>query len=181
MSEHTGPFPSVSSILPHRPPFLFIDRVVELSDDRVVAVRTFQPDEPFFQGHFPDHNTTEDGFETTAPIMSFPPNGYGLYDMAGNVWEWTSDWYRHDYYRTVAASVAVRNPQGPSDSLDPSEPGVQKKVHKGGSYLCTDQYCARFMPGGRGKGAPDTGTSHLGFRLVKDALKTAAIIRGPTA
>jgi formylglycine-generating enzyme required for sulfatase activity len=121
-----------------------------------------------FQGHFPDHNTHQDGYETTAPVRSFPPNGYGLYDMAGNVWEWTSDWYRPDYYRSLAVAGVSRNPQGPSNSFDPSEPGVQKKVHKGGSYLCTDQYCARYMPGGRGKGAFDTGTSHLGFRLVKD-------------
>ncbi|MGD9725971.1 MAG: formylglycine-generating enzyme family protein [Nitrospiraceae bacterium] len=121
-----------------------------------------------FQGHFPDHNTSHDGYETTAPVSSFPPNGYGLYDMAGNVWEWTSDWYRSDYYRTIASPRAIPNPQGPADSFDPSEPGVQKKVHKGGSYLCTEQYCARYMPGGRGKGALDTGTSHLGFRLVKD-------------
>jgi formylglycine-generating enzyme required for sulfatase activity len=122
-----------------------------------------------FQGHFPDHNTHRDGYETTAPVKSFPPNGYGLYDMAGNVWEWTSDWYRPDYYRIIAATGVSRNPRGPSDSFDPSEPGVKKKVHKGGSFLCTDQYCARYMPGGRGKGAIDTGTSHLGFRLVKDA------------
>jgi formylglycine-generating enzyme len=123
-----------------------------------------------FQGHFPDHNTSQDGYDTTSPVGTFPPNGYGVYDMAGNVWEWTADWYRHDYYQTIAASgVVVRNPQGPRDSFDPSEPGVAKKVHKGGSYLCTDQYCARYMPGGRGKGAPDTGTSHLGFRLVTDA------------
>jgi formylglycine-generating enzyme required for sulfatase activity len=123
-----------------------------------------------FQGHFPDHNTAHDGFATTAPVASFPPNGYGLYDMAGNVWEWTADWYRPDYYATLASiSDVSRNPQGPRDSFDPSEPGVRKKVHKGGSYLCTDQYCARYKPGGRGKGAPDTGTSHLGFRLVKDA------------
>jgi formylglycine-generating enzyme required for sulfatase activity len=121
-----------------------------------------------FQGHFPDHNTHQDGYDTTAPVGSFPSNGYGLYDMAGNVWEWTSDWYRPDYYRSLAAAGVPRNPQGPSNSFDPSEPGVQKKVHKGGSYLCTDQYCARYMPGGRGKGALDTGTSHLGFRLVKD-------------
>jgi formylglycine-generating enzyme required for sulfatase activity len=122
-----------------------------------------------FQGHFPDHNTHQDGYETTAPVGSFPPNGYGLYDVAGNVWEWTSDWYRADYYQSLAAAGMPQNPRGPSDSFDPSEPGVQKKVHKGGSYLCTDQYCARYMPGGRGKGAVDTGTSHLGFRLVKDA------------
>ncbi|HKE62172.1 MAG TPA: formylglycine-generating enzyme family protein [Nitrospira sp.] len=125
-----------------------------------------------FQGHFPDHNTSQDGFDSTAPVGSFAPNGYGLYDMAGNVWEWTSDWYRHDYYWTVAASGTVRNPQGPADSFDPSEPGVPKKVHKGGSYLCTDQYCSRYMPGGRGKGATDTGTSHLGFRLVRDGSRS---------
>jgi formylglycine-generating enzyme required for sulfatase activity len=123
-----------------------------------------------FQGHFPDKNVAEDGYERAAPVASFPPNGYGLYDMAGNVWEWTSDWYRHDYYRTLAAQgTAARNPQGPVDSLDPSEPGVKKKVHKGGSFLCTDQYCARYIAGGRGKGEPDTGTNHLGFRLVKSA------------
>ena len=123
-----------------------------------------------FQGHFPDTNIQEDGYERAAPVAAFPPNGYGLYDMAGNVWEWTSDWYRHDYYRTLAAEgPLVRNPQGPADSFDPSEPGVKKKVHKGGSFLCTDQYCARYIAGGRGKGEPDTGTNHLGFRLVRDA------------
>jgi len=123
-----------------------------------------------FQGHFPDKNTTEDGYATAAPVASFPANNYGLYDMAGNVWEWTSDWYRHDYYKTVAAQGPLaRNPQGPVDSLDPSEPGVKKKVHRGGSFLCTDQYCARYIAGGRGKGEPDTGTNHVGFRLVKSA------------
>jgi len=121
-----------------------------------------------FQGHFPDKNTAEDGYSHAAPVGSFPPNDYGLYDMAGNVWEWTSDWYRHDYYQTLAAEgPLVRNPQGPADSFDPSEPGVKKKVHKGGSFLCTDQYCARYIAGGRGKGEPDTGTNHVGFRLVK--------------
>ena len=125
-----------------------------------------------FQGHFPDKNTKEDGYATAAPVASFPPNSYGLYDMAGNVWEWTSDWYRHDYYQTLAAQGPIaRNPQGPGDSVDPSEPGVKKKVHKGGSFLCTDQYCARYIAGGRGKGEPDTGTNHVGFRLVRDAAK----------
>ncbi len=129
-----------------------------------------------FQGHFPDKNRQEDGYEHAAPVASFPPNGYGLYDMAGNVWEWTSDWYRHDYYRTlVAEGTPTRNPQGPTDSFDPSEPGVKKKVHKGGSFLCTDQYCARYIAGGRGKGEPDTGTNHLGFRLVRDA---GALLKG---
>lgn len=121
-----------------------------------------------FQGRFPDNSTNEDGYAHAAPVASYPPNAYGLYDMAGNVWEWTSDWYRHDYYQTlVSQGPLARNPQGPSDSFDPSEPGVAKKVHKGGSYLCTDQYCARYIAGGRGKGEPDTGTNHLGFRLVK--------------
>ncbi|MGE3155016.1 MAG: formylglycine-generating enzyme family protein [Nitrospiraceae bacterium] len=121
-----------------------------------------------FQGHFPDKSVAEDGYDRAAPVASFPPNGYGLYDMAGNVWEWTSDWYRHDYYRTLTAKGTLPlNPQGPADSFDPSEPGVKKKVHKGGSFLCTDQYCARYIAGGRGKGEPDTGTNHLGFRLVR--------------
>jgi formylglycine-generating enzyme len=134
----------------------------------------FQPGGKFmantFQGHFPDNNTGEDGYITTAPVASFPPNGYGLFDIAGNVWEWTSDWYRADYYATlVAASAVARNPQGPTDSFDPSEPGVAKRVQRGGSFLCSDQYCKRYVPGGRGKGAPDTGTNHLGFRCVQDA------------
>lgn len=123
-----------------------------------------------FQGHFPDENTMEDGYASAAPVGSYPPNDYGLYDMAGNVWEWTSDWYRPDYYQQLAAAGAVtRNPQGPTKSFDPSEPGVKKRVHRGGSFLCTDQYCARYIAGGRGKGEPDTGTNHVGFRLVRDA------------
>lgn len=120
-----------------------------------------------FQGRFPDKNAVEDGYATAAPVASFPPNDYGLYDMAGNVWEWTSDWYHHDYYRELTGQGPVaHNPQGPPDSFDPSEPGVKKRVHKGGSFLCTDQYCARYIAGGRGKGDPDTSTNHLGFRTV---------------
>ena len=136
-----------------------------------------------FQGHFPDTNTGDDGYLATAAVRSFPANGYGLFDMAGNVWEWTSDWYRPDYYQTLAAGdpIAV-NPRGPADSFDPSEPGVQKRVHRGGSFLCTDQYCARYVAGGRGKGELDTGTNHLGFRCVRDPeSKTAKSVVGHLA
>ncbi len=126
-----------------------------------------------FQGHFPDNNTAQDGYKTTAPVASFPANGYGLFDMSGNVWEWTSDWYRPDYYQMLAAGVAV-NPQGPQDSYDPEEPGLQKRVQRGGSFLCTDQYCSRYMPGGRGKGDPSTSTNHIGFRCVRSAAVTTS-------
>jgi formylglycine-generating enzyme required for sulfatase activity len=120
-----------------------------------------------FQGHFPDKNTSADGYAGIAPVASFPANDFGLFDMSGNVWQWVSDRYRPDYYAQLRRDAVAVNPQGPSDSFDPQEPGVSKRVQKGGSYLCTDQYCGRYMPGARGKGDPETGTNHLGFRCVR--------------
>ena len=120
-----------------------------------------------FQGTFPNDNKKEDGYDRTSPVDKFPPNGYGLYDMSGNVWQWCSDWYRPDYY----SESPSKNPQGPSSSSDPDEPGVYKRVQKGGSFLCCDTYCSRYRPGGRGKGAMDSGASHVGFRCVKDVPK----------
>lgn len=121
-----------------------------------------------WQGKFPINDAAEDGFAGISPVSQFPPNGYGLYDMAGNVWEWCSDWYRADYYAQLALKGGTaHNPQGPSISHDPVEPLVKKRVMRGGSFLCTDQYCTRYMVGSRGKGDIMTGTSHLGFRCVK--------------
>ena len=122
-----------------------------------------------FQGHFPNEDSGADGFAGIAPVASFPPNGYGLYDIAGNVWEWVADWYRPDYYATLDPHGVTRNPTGPGDSYDPSEPGVAKRVQRGGSFLCSSEYCTRYLVGSRGKGEPESGANHLGFRCVASA------------
>ena len=123
-----------------------------------------------WQGRFPILDTGGDGYRSTAPVTSFPAEGYGLFDMSGNVWEWCADWYRPDYYQTLAALGEVsKNPQGPADSFDPAEPGIRKRVNRGGSWLCSDHYCSRYVLGSRGKGEPDSASSNLGFRGVRSA------------
>jgi formylglycine-generating enzyme required for sulfatase activity len=119
-----------------------------------------------WQGPFPFQNSAIDGYLTTSPVRSFPPNSYGLYDMAGNAWEWTQDWYRADTYGQQARLGVVDNPQGPDSSYDPQEPTVPKRVHRGGSYLCHASYCSGYRPSARMKASPDTSLSHTGFRCV---------------
>ncbi len=117
-----------------------------------------------WQGNFPVENTCEDGYETTAPVGSFPPNNYGLYDMAGNVWEWCADWYRGDYYKHSPR----KNPTGPDFSFDLGD-HEQKRVQRGGSFLCSANYCERYIVGTRHPGEPKSAANHIGFRCVKDA------------
>jgi sulfatase modifying factor 1 len=131
-----------------------------------------------WQGLFPVSNTAEDGFVGTSPVESFPPNGYGLYDMAGNVWQWCSDWYRVDAFTQIATELASKNvcrdTGGPSEGWDPADPNSPKRVVKGGSFLCSPSYCESYRPSARRGTPPDTGSSHTGFRCVlsMDAAKT---------
>ena len=127
-----------------------------------------------WEGHFPVKDTGADGFAGLAPVAQFPANAYGLYDIAGNAWEWCSDFYRPDTYaRQMLAGGLIRNPQGPSTSYDPARPDEKTRVHRGGSFLCTDQYCSRYMVGTRGKGDVRTASNHLGFRCVAPAVPAA--------
>jgi sulfatase modifying factor 1 len=124
-----------------------------------------------WQGQFPQQNLAEDGFERTSPVETFPPNGYGLFDMIGNVWEWTTDWYSAK--RTADAPKACCIPESPrggseTDSYDPclSQIKIPRKVLKGGSHLCAPNYCRRYRPAARHPQALDTSTSHIGFRCI---------------
>jgi formylglycine-generating enzyme required for sulfatase activity len=122
-----------------------------------------------WQGDFPHRNVKIDGFERTSPVKSYPANGYGLYDMAGNVWEWCNDWYRPDAY-TLLPPLAT-NPQGPAAAWDPRSKNSIQRVTRGGSFLCHVSYCESYRPGARRGTDYDTGMSHIGFRCVKSATK----------
>src|SRR5262249_53647091 len=120
-----------------------------------------------WQGKFPHDNTAADGYERTAPVKSYPPNGHGLYDVAGNVWEWCADLYDHDLYAGRKGEGVIDNPTGPRVSRDPRNPGQPSRVQKGGSFLCNDSYCSRYRPSARHGCPADTGMSHVGFRCAR--------------
>ena len=133
----------------------------------------FNPDGKYmtntWQGEFPNENTLDDGFEWTAPVGTYPPNGYGLYEMAGNVWEWTSDWYL-EHNKLPNSCCGSINPRGGQveQSYDPCMPEIQipRRVMKGGSFLCAPNYCRRYRPAARMAQPVDTSTCHLGFRCI---------------
>ena len=129
-------------------------------------VNSGKPRANFWQGHFPDNNTLKDKFYNLAPVKSFPANAYGLYDMAGNVWEWCSDLYHNQYYQQLKKGAI--NPQGPARGYDPDEPDASKRVLKGGSFLCNDSYCSGYRVARRMKSTEDSSMEHVGFRCVSD-------------
>ncbi len=140
-------------------------------DDYVYAwgfekINEGQPKANSWDGEFPVSNSRADGFELLAPVKQFPPNNFGIYDMAGNVWEWCSDLYNFDYYKTFDPEKIAENPSGPETSFDPMEPNARKRTIRGGSFLCNDSYCSGYRAAARMKCTEDTGMSHLGFRCV---------------
>ncbi|MBK1880919.1 formylglycine-generating enzyme family protein [Luteolibacter pohnpeiensis] len=141
-----------------------------LEEARYAWGNEFRPEGKFmanvWTGKFPYLNTKEDGFIGTSPVKSFPPNGYGLYDMSGNVWNWVSDWYRPDTNARMAMMPSCHNPEGPSQSLSLVNSYQEERVTKGGSFLCHVDYCESYRPSARRGTPPDTGTSHIGFRCA---------------
>jgi formylglycine-generating enzyme required for sulfatase activity len=127
---------------------------------------TLKPSCNYWQGTFPYKNENTDSFYGTAPVKSFAPNRYGLYDMAGNVWEWCADLYNYYYYEDFENVKLAINPKGPKKSYDPDEPLVAKRTMRGGSFLCNESYCSGYRVASRMKSSPDSGMEHLGFRCV---------------
>jgi formylglycine-generating enzyme required for sulfatase activity len=123
-----------------------------------------------YQGEFPSRDSATDGFAGLAPVASFPANGYGLYDVAGNAWEWVSDLYRSDYYAELARAGVARNPRGPAPAPGAPAPGSIERVQRGGSFLCSEQYCTRYLVGSRGRGEVNSTGNHIGVRLARDAV-----------
>ncbi len=130
-------------------------------------INSGKPKANSWEGKFPYLNTNKDGFAGLAPVKSFAANSYGLYDMAGNVWEWCGDWYDAEYYESLKNGI-TKNPQGPVKSFDPMDPYTPKRSLRGGSFLCNDSYCSGYRVARRMKSSPDTGLEHTGFRCVKD-------------
>ena len=124
-----------------------------------------------WEGEFPVDNTQADGFEKSAPVKTYPPNGYGLYEISGNVWEWTSDWYSSQYYQYCKDNSITNNPKGPKEAFNPNNPYIDERVIRGGSFLCNASYCASYRVSSRMATDPSTSLEHLGFRTVMDLKK----------
>ena len=146
-------------------------------DTRFAWGNTFRPEGQImantWDGKFPYLNTKDDGYDRSAPIKTYPPNGYGLYDTAGNVWEWTADLYRDDRHVQLARQGLVHNPSGPDTAADVVNRGAPSRVMKGGSYLCHVDYCESYRPSARRGTPPDTGLQHTGFRCIINPRKTS--------